>query len=341
MGVKNFIKKAIPSLRMGQAILGYCDYFSSEIKSLNNRINDLDNKNEYLFWLSQGLIKESDLDTKKRVFLNMPKATGDLRAIQMAENYLLQRIKKHTDELNIEFFLIGGTALGAIRHKGFIPWDDDIDIGMLQKDYYLLKQKIDKEDDLISINRYFTCCGGSLVKAKFKFSDNFFIDIFPFDVIRVSEDRIEEYWGKSKQLSSMCSKAIIQKIEELGLFEYAKKRPIYNNELDEFANGLLKGAQEDLEYYNSNKEFVCQSFLNGHFRDSWGYRNINYVFPLLKSEVVFEGNKYSMINKYMNRLQAIFGEIWELPKAIHPIHNEEFDDNLTSDIEQLKKMGIL
>ena len=38
------------------------------------------------------------------------------------------------DRLNLRYYVIGGTLIGAIRHKGFSPWDDDIDIGMMSKD---------------------------------------------------------------------------------------------------------------------------------------------------------------------------------------------------------------
>lgn len=60
---------------------------------------------------------------------------SELRKIQIIELEILKAIKNCCDEHNIDYFLVGGTALGAKRHKAFIPWDDDIDIGMLRKDY--------------------------------------------------------------------------------------------------------------------------------------------------------------------------------------------------------------
>lgn len=58
-----------------------------------------------------------------------------LRRLQLVELEVLLAIDAVCKEYGITYFLAAGTALGAKRHGGFIPWDDDIDIGMLRKDY--------------------------------------------------------------------------------------------------------------------------------------------------------------------------------------------------------------
>lgn len=59
----------------------------------------------------------------------------DLRALQLKELEILKAVADVCERHGLCYFLDGGTCLGAIRHKGFIPWDDDIDVGMPRPDY--------------------------------------------------------------------------------------------------------------------------------------------------------------------------------------------------------------
>ena len=58
-----------------------------------------------------------------------------LRQAQLTQMYLLEVLDRICKENNIEYFLAFGTCLGAMRHKGFIPWDDDLDVGMSKGEF--------------------------------------------------------------------------------------------------------------------------------------------------------------------------------------------------------------
>ncbi|MBO5987370.1 MAG: LicD family protein, partial [Lachnospiraceae bacterium] len=60
---------------------------------------------------------------------------SELRKLQLTILELLKLFKEICEKHHLRYFMVGGTMLGAIRHQGFIPWDDDLDVGMPRPDY--------------------------------------------------------------------------------------------------------------------------------------------------------------------------------------------------------------
>lgn len=121
-----------------------------------------------------------------------------LKKIQKAELYLLLEFDKVCRGAGLTYFLDSGTALGAVRHGGFIPWDDDIDVGMPRKDYEkfmaigqgMLPSNIFLQNRQTEKNYKRFAAKLRLEGTIFPESDDLpyvhngiFIDIFPFDNI--------------------------------------------------------------------------------------------------------------------------------------------------------------
>ena len=120
--------------------------------------------------------------------------SDELKIIQLD---ILQKVADYCEKNNITYYLAYGTLIGAIRHKGYIPWDDDIDIAMPRPDYERFIRSFNNENSQIKVvsmhnNLYY---GNSFAKVhdtrtvinetQYK-RDVFgvYIDVFPLDGVK-------------------------------------------------------------------------------------------------------------------------------------------------------------
>ena len=246
---------------------------------------------------------------------------------------MLEEIHRISKLLGLRYFLGWGTLLGAVRHKGFIPWDDDIDICMLRKEYEIL---VSKFNDLAN-PRYRLICAENTknylwayakvidVKTSLKefrlipeFDYGLFVDIFPLDYVSISGE--DEKRKLQKQLILFNRRQMITAIRYAPwrwkicnfwnfIIYKGRKRFSYffadassnNIKCDRFLSNLSNGEKTDMLLATFSQEPKIDKLL---FRSEWYSDAIEWDF---------EGRRFMVPSEYDAILRTMYGNYMKLP----------------------------
>ena len=228
--------------------------------------------------------------------------------------------KKMTDFLDkngIEYFISSGTLIGAMRHKGFIPWDDDFDTGVLRKDFEKVKkilkdnfEEIDNSEVSVSKNNRLEIIDKALRKSRGKvlffhgieyiqlyqgknINDCVSMDIFSHDYYR------EDYtWEEHREyLKKIRAKRI-----ELDLFP----------KIIEFLDNEIKSNPDIVE--KSNKIYYGIDNLGGYIVTPTAFMTQETIYP--RRKMVFEGYEFYAPNSPEGYTEVQYKDFMSFPKEI-------------------------
>ena len=249
-----------------------------------------------------------------------------LKEIQEIELEILVQFDSICQKNDLRYSLGGGTLLGAVRHKGFIPWDDDIDVMMPRPDYEKFLEVCKSQDLGFCLTTYDTVEGynglfakiwdpktiiiDDLMKMNFKLGVN--IDIFPIDGLGDTKQEAIKIFKKTiverELLNAVVWKRFFRSkthslfIEPVRLFFFLLSRLIQPKKLLIKIDEINKSHPIETSTYAG---CVCGSYREREIMNKSAFEN--YI------ELEFEGKRFQCVKKYDEYLKKHYGNYMELP----------------------------
>lgn len=340
--INRFLRKFVPTYMAQRRLESY----------VKKNLKGVYNKQEYLFWLDQNKSGELLSETKKRVFADIPPAEGILRKTQKLTLMILCELDKICKENDIKYWIMGGTIIGAVRHKGFIPWDNDVDIGMMRNDYDKLKSVLEKSDNF-EILEFFNFNGlYRIPKFVIKNSETkLAIDIILFDYTRFEDydipsdaSRDEKYdivWAKEIGIRNKLVRKL--KVVKLNNLKIKNTELIQDPKKFEQATAVVQKYIDKCDYQYDDGDVVIWGVDNFTSKapDKRRVYTKDSIFPL--QELEFEGKKFPAPADYMDMITREAGNIWSFPNDIgipKYYSDKQLEAFYDQSVKALNKLGL-
>lgn len=275
---------------------------------------------------------------------------------------LLEEFKRICKVYQLHYIADFGTLLGAIRHKGFIPWDDDIDVAMPREDYEKFLQVAASElTHPYYLETFYTdphfCYGkAKLLNLNTTGYENIyikrhalFIDIFPLDgviedekLLKKQGQRMHHYFGKALRVVT-CSYPWYYKEEGISLprrlvrlFEYYKMKLLNISIGGSYHRKIYKKYEEESKRYNHQAKLIGD--VVGYQADAADKVDIQCVYDA--TEVDFEFTKIAVPSNYHDVLTQLYGNYNQFVKG-GSAHTYAILDTGRTYTEVLKEKGVI